>query len=212
MSRYDDLVHARDATIRLLLGGIVLLAVLLFVALVGWSRAPDHIRLHYPPDLSKGAVQTIGDIPKVNLYTFAYYVFQQLNRWPVDGREDYYTQIHRLRAYFTPGCFDERLADLEAREREIDGRQRSVWEIPGRGFNNARVQVVAPNQWVVGLDLHVQETYRGERVKDRLIHYPLRVVAYDVDPESNPWGLALDCLADVPRVIEIHDAGEEGDT
>ena len=104
------------------------------------------------------------------------------------------------------------MQDLDEREREINGRQRSVWEIPGRGFSNARVQVVAPNQWVVGLDLHVQETYRGERVKDRLIHYPLRVVAYDVDPQANPWGLALDCLADVPRVIEINDTEGEGAT
>jgi integrating conjugative element protein (TIGR03746 family) len=212
MSRYDNLVHARDATIRLLLGMVALLALLLLVALVGWSRAPDHIRLHYPPDLGKGAVQTIGDIPKASLYTFAYYVFQQLNRWPVDGKADYHDQLHRLRAYFTPACFEERLQDLASREREIAGRVRSVWEIPGRGFENGRVQVVAANQWLVGLDLHVQETYRGERVKDRLIHYPLRVVAYDVDPQSNPWGLALDCLADVPRVIEVRDTAQEGAT
>ena len=212
MSRYDSLVHSKDAMIRLLLGVLAILSLLLLVALVGWSRAPDNIRLHYPPDLSRGAVQQLGDIPKASIYVFAHYVFQQLNRWPTDGKEDYYNQIHSLRAFFTPACFEERLQDLDEREREINGRQRSVWEIPGRGFSNARVQVVAPNQWVVGLDLHVQETYRGERVKDRLIHYPLRVVAYDVDPQANPWGLALDCLADVPRVIEINDTEGEGAT
>ena len=209
MSRYDSLVHSKEAMIRLLLGVLAVLSLLLLIALLGWSRAPANIRLHYPPDLSRGAVQQLGDIPKASIYVFAHYVFQQLNRWPVDGREDYYDQIHRLQAFFTPACFDERLQDLHARAREIDGRQRSVWEIPGRGFSNARVQVVAPDQWVVGLDLHVQETYRGERIKDRLIHYPLRVVAYDVDPQANPWGLALDCLAEVPRVIEI--TASEGD-
>jgi len=211
MSRYDSLVHSKEATIRLMAGMLALLSLLLLVALVGWSRAPANIRLHYPPDLSKGAVQQVGDIPKASLYVFAYYVFQQLNRWPVDGRTDYHDQIHRLRAYFTPACFEQRLQDLGEREREIQGRQRSVWEIPGRGFSNARVQVVAANQWVVGLDLHVQETYRGERIKDRLIHYPLRVVAYDVDPATNPWGLALDCLADVPRVIEVDPPTGEGE-
>ena len=56
---------------------------------------------------------------------------------------------------------------------------------------------------MVGLDLHVQETYRGERVKDRLIHFPVSVVTYDVDPELNPWGLALDCYAAAPRRIEV---------
>jgi hypothetical protein len=29
-------------------------------------------------------------------------------------------------------------------------------------------------------------------VKQTAIRYPLRVVSLDVDPESNPWGLALD--------------------
>mgnify|MGYP003381828112 CR=1 FL=1 len=78
MSQYDNLVHSKEAMIRLLYGVVALLAMLLLVALLGWSRAPDNIRLHYPPDLSRGAVQNLGDIPKVTIYTFAYYIFQQL--------------------------------------------------------------------------------------------------------------------------------------
>jgi len=40
-------------------------------------------------------------------------------------------------------------------------------------------------------------------VKDRLIHFPIRVVRYAVDPELNPWGLALDCYAAAPRRIQV---------
>ena len=43
----------------------------------------------------------------------------------------------------------------------------------------------------------------GERVKSRAVAYPVRVVRFDVDRELNPWGLALDCLAGVPRAIEL---------
>jgi hypothetical protein len=51
--------------------------------------------------------------------------------------------------------------------------------------------------------MHVTESYRGEHIKDRLINYPLKVVRYAVDPELNPWGLAIDCLAGMPRIIEV---------
>ena len=205
MSRYDNLVHTKDRMIRLLLGAVGVLVSLLVLALVGWARAPSSITLYYPPDLSAGAQQQLGDIPKANIYGFTFYIFQQLNRWPSDGQEDYFERIHGLQNYLTPACFEERLSDYDARNRnnELNGRSRAVWEIPGRGFSIERVQATSNTSWVVGLDLHVQETYRGEPVKDRLIHFPVNVVSYDVDPELNPWGLALDCYAATPRRIEV---------
>ena len=42
------------------------------------------------------------------------------------------------------------------------------------------------------LDMELIETVRGMTVKNPIIRYPLRVVRYAVDPELNPWGLALD--------------------
>lgn len=205
MSRYDNLVHTKDTMIKGLLGAVLVLVLLLVLALVGWTRAPSAITLHYPPDLSTGAQQQLGELPKANIYGFVFYIFQQLNRWPNDGQDDYYERIHTLQNYLTPACFEERLSDYTARNRnnELTGRSRAVWEIPGRGFSNQRVKATANDRWVVGLDLHVQETYRGERVKDRLIHFPIRVVRYAVDPELNPWGLALDCYAAAPRRIQV---------
>ncbi|MEM9257492.1 MAG: TIGR03746 family integrating conjugative element protein [Pseudomonadota bacterium] len=205
MSRFDNLVHSKQMMINLLLGVVGALVLLLGLAIVGWARAPSQITLHYPPDLSVGGVQQLGEVPKPNIYGFTFYIFQQLNRWPDNGRDDYYERIHVLKNYMTPACFEERLADYEERNRnnELSGRSRAVWEIPGRGFDVHRVRKVSGDSWVVGLDLHVQETYRGEKIKDRLIHYPLNVVRYAVDPEQNPWGLAIDCYAATPRVIEL---------
>lgn len=205
MSRYDNLVHSKESTIRLLLGAVGVLILLLVISLIGWSRAPSAITLHYPPDISTGAMQSLGKVPKANVYSFAFYIFQQLNRWPNDGQTDYFERIHSLKNYLTPACFEERLADHTARDRnnELVGRSRAVWKIPGRGYSAQRVRTESEDNWVVGLDLHVQETYRGERVKDRVIHFPIKVVRYGVDPELNPWGLALDCYAQVPRQIEM---------
>lgn len=205
MSRYDNLVHTKEMVIKLLLGAVFALVLLLVLALAGWAKAPSSITLHYPPDLSTGAHQRLGDIPKANIYGFVFYIFQQLNRWPTDGQDDYYARIHSLKNYLTPACFEERLSDYKIRNRnnELTGRSRAVWEIPGRSFNLQRVKATSNSSWIVALDLHVQETYRGERVKDRLIHFPINVVTYEVDPELNPWGLALDCYAGAPRRIEV---------
>lgn len=207
MGRFDNLVDSKNYTIRLQQIGLILLSVLLILALLGWSQAPKQITLHYPPDLTGGVVQTLATVPKANVYSFTFYVFQQLNRWPDNGTDDYFDRIHALRNYTTPACFEERLADYEARERnnELTGRSRAVWEIPGRGFSLDRVKTTSSSSWMVGLDLHVQETFRGERIKDRLIHFPISVVRYDVDKELNPWGLAIDCYAGAPRHIQITD-------
>ena len=205
MSRYDNLVHTKNTIIKGLLAAIVTLVLLLVLALAGWAGAPSAITLHYPPDLSAGARQQLGELPTANIYGFVFYIFQQLNRWPNDGQDDYYQRIHTLQNYLTPACFEERLSDYATRHRnnELTGRSRAVWEIPGRGFTSERVKATSNDSWVVGLDLHVQETYRGERVKDRLIHFPISVVRYEVDPELNPWGLALDCYAAAPRRINV---------
>ncbi len=42
----------------------------------------------------------------------------------------------------------------------------------------------------------------GEPVKDRLVNYPLRIVRYVADHQLNPYNMAFDCFAGVPRVIE----------
>lgn len=208
MSKYNNLVHAKDAMIRMMAIALGALSLFLVLALLGWMRSPSDIRLHYPPDLREGAALGLNEVPVQSVYTFTYYMFQQLNRWPNDGAKDYFNRIHTFKDFMTPVCFQEKLSDYEARNKSgsLLGRERAVWEIPGRGFSHKRVKQISGDTWTVGLDLHVQETHRGETVKDRLIHYPLRVVRYNVDPELNPFGLALDCYVSKPRVIEVKES------
>ena len=73
-------------------------------------------------------------------------------------------------------------------------------EITGHGYEERRVDVLAPGVWVVWLDLDLFESVKGMTVKTTAIRYPLRIVSLDIDPEANPWGLALDGYAnDGPR-------------
>lgn len=189
--------HLRSlwVVIALQLGVIALLG-------VGWSQAPQQIRVHVPPDLRSGAVLGLEEVPPANVYTFAFYIFQQLNRWPDNGAEDYGSAIFRLSPYLTPRYRTDLIAEMElkARRGELAHRVRGMHEVQGHGYEERRVEILSPGVWGVWLDLDLRETVKGMPVKHTAIRYPIRVVRLAIDPETNPWGLALDGYhSDGPR-------------
>lgn len=211
MSQFKHALAARDAhiiTLRLALG---LLLVIIVALWYGWQSAPRHLTIHNPPDLRAGSTRPWWKVPPGNVYAFAFYIFQQINRWPVDGDRDYPRNLSALSAYLTPACRAQLEQDYRQRRDagELRDRVRGVYEIPGRGFHHKRVEVLDRDRWTVTLDLTVDEYYRAEPVKRALARYPLSVVRYDVDAEKNPWGLALDCFARPPQKLEATSATEE---
>lgn len=208
MSRFRNevrhlLSHVR--TLRMVIGGILLLTLLMGL---GWLRAPQTLTIHVPPDLRSGSTRLWWDVPPESVYTFGFYVFQQLNRWPVDGEVDYARNIQALSAYLTPAC--RAFLDSDYRIRRDSGelrrRVRGLYEIPGRGYGDdpmARVRVVSRDQWLVTLDVAADEYFGAEQVKRALVRYPLKVVRMDIDPEKNPFGLALDCYDGAPQRIVV---------
>lgn len=204
LSPFKHALAARDAHITTLRLIIALMLVIIAALWYGWQSAPRHLTIHNPPDLRAGSTRPWWEIPPGEVYAFSFYIFQQLNRWPVNGEEDYPRNLDALSAYLTPACharFDDDYR-LRRDRGELRDRVRGIYEIPGRGFSNRRVQVLDRDHWVVTFDLAVDEYYRAEPVKRVLVRYPLRVVRYDVDAEKNPWGLALDCFAGQPQKLE----------
>jgi len=193
--RYEiDNVRAHLRSLWVVIG----LQLLVILALwFGWSQAPKTLTVHIPPDLRSGAVLTVGEVPPANVYAFAIYIFQQLNRWPEDGAQDYGKAIFRVSPYLTPRYRADLIADmdLKGRQGELAYRVRGVQEVPGHSFEEKRVDVLSKGIWVVWLDLDLYESVKGMTVKRTDIRYPIRVVHQDIDPEVNPWGLALDGFA-----------------
>lgn len=194
MRRYRFEIDNVRAHVRSLWAVIGLEAAIIAVLSYGWIQAPRALTVHVPPDLRSGAVLARDEAPAANVYAFAFYIFQQLNRWPEDGAKDYGAAIFRVSPYLTPRYRAELLAELEhkGRQGELAHRVRGVQEIPGHGFEERRVDVRGADTWIVWLDLDLAESVKGMTVKRTAIRYPLRVVRYAVDPEANPWGLALD--------------------
>ena len=197
MRRYRLEIDNVRAHVRSLWGVIGLQGLIILALWLGWSQAPSNLRIHIPPDLRSGAVLGTEEVPAANVYAFAFYIFQQLNRWPDNGAEDYGQAIFRIAAYLTPRYRSDLVADMElkARRGELAYRVRGVQEVPGHGYEERRVDILASGVWIVWLDLDLLESVKGMTVKRTTIRYPLRVVRQAVDPETNPWGLALDGYA-----------------
>ncbi|WP_423227258.1 PFL_4703 family integrating conjugative element protein [Pasteurella multocida] len=205
MSNYKNMLIEKENSIKRLTRILYGVGVLALAAIIGWMNAPRNLTVHNPPDLRAGSSRPWWEVPPSTVYSFGFYIFQQLNRWPTNGREDYRRNIPALSPYLTPSCQNYLEQDYKDRDThgELNGRVRGVYEIPGRGFNSKRVEVLSHDSWIVNLDLAVDEYYgEGDQVKRSLVRFPLHIVRYDIDAEKNPWGLALDCYADMPKRLE----------
>ncbi|MDO5055664.1 MAG: TIGR03746 family integrating conjugative element protein, partial [Pasteurella oralis] len=210
MSKYNNALRSDRFHIQSLRIIIFLLIGLCCFLGYGWHSAPKHLTIHNPPDLRSGSTRAWWEVPPSSVYGFAFYIFQQLNRWPQDGEKDYKRNIEALSAYLTPECQQFLLRDYEQRDLlgELRSRVRGVYEIPGRGFSQSRVKINSQDDWDVTLDLSTDEYYLDNPVKRVTVRYPLHIVRYDVNPEANPWGLALNCYRDTPKRLELQSKAE----
>lgn len=190
--RYEiDNVRAHLRSLRWVIG---FQAVVILALWFGWHQSPKSLAVHIPPDLRSGATLAANEVPPANVYAFAVYIFQQLNRWPANGATDYGKAIFRVSPYLTPSYRQTLIDDMEykAKRGELAYRVRGIQELTGHGYQEQRVDLLADDVWVVWLDIELVESVKGMTVKQTAIRYPLRVVRYAVDLEANPWGLALD--------------------
>ncbi|BET95997.1 PFL_4703 family integrating conjugative element protein [Xenorhabdus taiwanensis] len=204
MSRFRHAIKNRDQHILTLRVACGILVGVLLLSLTGWMVSPRNLTIHHPPDLRTGSTRAWWEVPAPSVYSFAFYIFQQLNAWPKNGAQDYPAKIDALSPYLTPACQDFLREDAKTRadSGELLDRVRVVYEIPGRGYGTRRVTVRDRDNWVVRLDLVADEYYHAEPVKRALVRYPLKVVRWEGDAERNPFGLALDCYDGMPQRLE----------
>lgn len=208
MSRFKNIVDAQKKHILSLHLVIVALVVVCLFEAFGWSKAPDKLTIHVPPDLRAGSTRLWWDIPPENVYGFGLYLFTQLNRWPTNGEVDYKKNIDAYQYYLTPKCKAVLEDDYNTRSYagELHNRVRGVYEILGRSYADDptfRVKQLDKNTWQVNLDINADEYYLSEPVKRAVARYPLRIIRFDSDPDKNPYGLMIDCFTSTPQKLEI---------
>ncbi|BET61394.1 MULTISPECIES: PFL_4703 family integrating conjugative element protein [Yersinia pseudotuberculosis complex] len=204
MSRFRHAVSARDNHISSLRLFCIMFFIGMVASSIGWMRAPDELTIHNPPDLRSGSTKKWWEVPPSTVYSFAFYIFQQLNAWPKNGEVDYPAKIIQLAPYLTPACqnFLHQDARFRTDNGELRDRVRVVYEIPKRGYSNKSVDIKSDNEWRARLDLVADEYYHSEPVKRVMVRYPIKVIRWEGDPERNPFGLAIDCYDGVPQRLE----------
>ena len=176
---------------------------LVFGMLIHQSRLQD-INVHIPPELSSAVVQKANHIPKPNVYLFTSNILQALNNWTENGEVDFIRNIEAYKHYLTPS-FKEQLLKLYNNKKdrgELSERIRGVQELFGHEYDDSKVHLLAVNVWHVNVDLKIREWYRGMKVKEVNLAFPIRVVRYDINRQINPWGMALDGFTEIPQRIE----------
>lgn len=163
----------------------------------GWQSAPQDLTIHNPPDLRSGSTRKWWQVPPSTVYSFGLYIWQQINHWPKDGKTDFKANLRRYSTYLTPDCQTTLAKNYRQRvgRDELTDRVRTLQEIPGHGYQPDDVKILDRDHWVVSLNAEINEYLHGTPVRDLYIRYYLRVVRADVDPETNPFGLQLDCFA-----------------
>ncbi|POP51560.1 PFL_4703 family integrating conjugative element protein [Zhongshania marina] len=207
--RLKKALDGRDAHIKTLRYVIVGLAIICAFSFWGWKTAPEHIKVDIPPDLRTGSTRGIKERHPFNIYAFGLYIWQQMNNWPVEGLKDYPKRIESLACYLTPRFKAELERDYELRLRRHElSRTRAMQEMPDRPYTAKRVFIESADSWIAYYDVSVSEDFRGETVKDVFIRFPIRISRWDVDPECNLWGLALDGFYGQPARLEEAVQGE----
>lgn len=212
MSNLKSQLHEKDRHIRT----ARLFAFLFFLAVLALSFViytfPNRLEVYNPPDLRAGSQRPWWEVPNSTVYAFAYQVFQQLNRWNVNGEEDYESNITALKPLLTPNCEAFLRQDYRDRQRhgELRDRVRGVYEIVGRGFSEDKVTIFSRDSWGVTLDLSVDEYFQDEPVKRVFTRFPISIVRMDIDSQKNPWGLGFNCYTSIPqRLAGVEQEGEK---
>lgn len=211
MSRFRHSLAARDAHIATLRAFIAVLILACAGMWYGWKSAPQDLTIHNPPDLRTGSTRKWWVVPPSTAYAFGFYIWQQINRWPKNGKLDYKANIDRYSEYLTPSCRRKLKADYRQRVQrgELLDRVRALQEIPDNGYEPDDVMILARNAWIVRLDAEINETLYATPVRNLYIRYFLRVVRRDVDPEQNPFGLMLDCFAKPALELAMPDKAKD---
>lgn len=209
-SIYENELANKKLQIRMLAATSAGLAILAACAMYGWKSTQLNQVLHVPPDLSLGAQIKIGEVPPPTVYAFAYYMMQQLNRWPENGEVDAGKNIYRLAPMLTDECKVtlQKELDLKSKRGELSLRTRTFTELPGAGYEDKRVEKIGKNnKWWVQIDSEIEERQNGILIKKVPIRYTLKVIAVKADYEQNPWNLAIDCFDPErpPRKLELQD-------
>ena len=200
MARYqhaDPNLYAHITTLRL---ACVVLASLLVFSIVGWTLSSRTHRLSLPPLLEYAPSLQTGEIQPWEVYNFAGYIWQYLNRCESNCETELPQRQNQMSSFITTQFASTLARSRAARASELRDRTRYMLPLAG-GWTSSLATTISKGRWHVTLDVLLVEELRAVEVKRVPIRYTIIVAQRRIDPEYNPWGLYLDGFAESPARI-----------
>ncbi len=190
-----------------------LLLIILFLSLSNiateffWHHSQNSMRVYIPPKIpSSGLTTSSNSIPRSTVYGFSFYVWQSVNHWSADGMQNYKQQITKYSPYFTPAFKNSLVENYNnlLNQGELQDRIRIMQGMAGSDYSPSDVTYIGHDTWIVHLKMRLTEMMNsnGKIVKDVQMYYTLKIVRFDVDPNTNHWGLAIAGFAEHPARIK----------
>jgi integrating conjugative element protein (TIGR03746 family) len=207
--RFQNVLENARLAIQVLVLGLLLSFIINLLLIFGWHSAQEKIVVHLPPEIPVSGLNLKANAyPSAYIYSFAFYIWQSINNWPNNGVQDYQKSIDTYSPFLTPRFKQFLIRDYNRRinEGEIQDRVRTLQGVDGSSFSISDVKDIGHSTWLVHLHMRLTEhmNINGNQVKDVAIDYVLRVVRYQIDARSNPWGLALDGFAQDPIRVKTY--------
>jgi len=207
--RFQNALENSRVAIQILLIALIFSFIINIALMLGWRSAQQKIEVHIPPQIpTTGLSLKANEIPPATIYSFAYYMWQEINYWPQNGTQDYKKTIEQFSPYLTPRfkAFLQRDYLERTNQGEVQDRQRTLQGANGTAFEVSQVEYIGHDTWLVHLHMRLSEhmNINGNQVKDTAIDYTLRVVRYDVNAKANLWGLALDGFVNSPQRVQTY--------
>lgn len=179
-----------NVVIRWLSVVLVVSLILNAMMFIKMSRLPDEFEVYTPPDLSAGGRMKVNTTPKHAVYSFAYRFWQLTESCLDNCADDAVSNITTYRNYMSPAHYRERLAAAEVRQRSHSSVRRTIEEY--EGYSADKVTKLATDVWVVNLKVVETDRIGDNVISERVIEYPVRIIAKDISINANPWRLGLD--------------------
>lgn len=99
MSRLKSELNHKDRQLTVAKIAIICMTIICFALMFIIYTFPSTLKILLPPDLRAGSQRPWWEVPPSTVYAFAYQTFQQLNRWTLDGTQDYEKNIKALKPF-----------------------------------------------------------------------------------------------------------------
>lgn len=181
------------------IAGLFLMLVLFAIAYI---RLPKQITTYIPPDVSKGFVQKVGEVPPATVYGFSRTLWEELNYCEKDCGDEYPQRLQSYRAYLTDSCFLELDKHFKNNRSLFNYRSRMLLPTDNALYSPDRVTRTSEGTWNVSQEYLLRDLVNAQSIRNLVMEYPLKVIRSTRPLGVNQLGLEVDCYYGAgPQVI-----------